>query len=72
MEDTDYLTDLLDWRQKLDTNLRAEEGWLSLAGLFWLEQGENSFGTHPSNNIVIPANSAPEHAGSFILETQGK
>lgn len=68
MDDTDYLTDLQGWRQKLDTNLRTEVGWLSLAGLFWLEQGENSFGSDLSRNVVLPKGTAPKLVGSFVLE----
>lgn len=29
--------------------------WLNLAGLFWLEEGENSFGSGDQNKIVLPA-----------------
>lgn len=52
---------------------RAEEikdlksNWLVLAGLFWLKPGANSFGTAPSNAIVLPAGTAPAQAGVFEL-----
>ncbi len=52
---------------------RAEEikdlksNWLVLAGLFWLKPGANSFGTAPSNPIVLPAGTAPAKAGVFEL-----
>ncbi len=52
---------------------RAEEikdlksNWLVLAGLFWLKPGANSFGTAPSNAIVLPAGTAPAKAGVFEL-----
>ncbi|MBK8781749.1 MAG: DUF1684 domain-containing protein [Anaerolineales bacterium] len=29
--------------------------WLNLAGLFWLEEGENPFGSDEANKIVLPA-----------------
>jgi uncharacterized protein (DUF1684 family) len=38
--------------------------------LFWLKEGENSFGSAGSNDIVLPK-SAPVNAGSFVLR-QGK
>ncbi|MCC6260023.1 MAG: DUF1684 domain-containing protein [Anaerolineales bacterium] len=41
--------------------------WLNLAGLFWLEEGENSFGSAESNKIVLPQFPAAE-CGSFKLE----
>ena len=28
-------------------NLKEENGWLNLAGLYWLKPGENTFGTSP-------------------------
>ena len=32
-----------EWRARRDQRLRAPDGWLSLAGLYWLEEGENRF-----------------------------
>jgi uncharacterized protein len=31
------------WRDKRDRDLRAEDGWLTVAGLFWLKEGTNTF-----------------------------
>lgn len=45
------------------TNIRAARNlktasdplhWLNLAGLFWLEEGENPFGSDSANKIVLP------------------
>ena len=54
------------WRAEVDawfedrfTKLRAPDGWLSLVGLFWLEEGENSFGSDAANDVVFPANAPP-------------
>ncbi len=49
------------WREQRDEALRAEDSWLTVAGLFWLKQGSNSFGTGKSMNIVLPSGSAPEN-----------
>ncbi len=43
---------------------------LALAGLYWLRDGANSFGTGGQNLIVLPAGTAPEQVGQFIK--QGK
>jgi uncharacterized protein (DUF1684 family) len=59
------VADLERWRGQKDAELRAEEGWLALAGLFWLKEGQNSFGSDPDGEIVLPAGSAPDYAGSF-------
>ena len=55
------------WRADRDRELRAKDSWLTIAGLFWLSEGENTFGTAASNAIVLPAGSASEKAGIFIL-----
>jgi hypothetical protein len=31
-----------------------KQNWLALAGLFWLKEGENTFGTDPDKAIVFP------------------
>jgi uncharacterized protein (DUF1684 family) len=36
-----------------------------VAGLFWLKEGENRFGSDKASDIVLPP-SAPAHAGVFI------
>jgi len=60
-------TDTQKWREQRETRLKADGGWLTVAGLFWLEPGENRFGTDPSNAIVLPAGSAPARAGVFVF-----
>lgn len=57
----------LDWRQSMEEALRREEGWLSLAGLFWLAPGENAVGTSPACPIRLPAGAAPDRAGLVHL-----
>ena len=44
-----------EWRTKRLERLKSKNGWLNLAGLFWLEEGENTFGSDSSNNIIFPA-----------------
>src|SRR6476660_558485 len=66
-QDRAYQADILKWRQKRVEELTGEGGWLSLAGLFWLKQGQNRFGSAPSNEIVLPSNRAPRLAGSLWL-----
>ena len=55
------------WREQRNEELRAEDGWLTVAGLFWLKEGSNSFGTGKGMNIVLPAGSAPENIGTLEL-----
>jgi uncharacterized protein (DUF1684 family) len=49
-----YIESIVHWQHSRVEGLKAKNGWLNLAGLFWLEEGENSFGSDPSNDIVFP------------------
>jgi uncharacterized protein (DUF1684 family) len=62
--DAAYLQSFDKWKAELVDDLK--QNWLSLAGLFWLKPGENTFGTDTSNNIVFPK--GPTHAGVFELQ----
>jgi uncharacterized protein len=56
------------WRAGREQRLKADGGWLTVSGLFWLRPGANSFGADAGNAIVLPAHSAPARAGRFVLE----
>jgi uncharacterized protein (DUF1684 family) len=66
-EATEYRASIEAWRAEREAKLRADDGWLVLAGLYWLKPGANRFGSAPDNEIVLPA-SAPAHAGAFTHE----
>lgn len=67
MNEKHYTEDLKQYRAKLEKNLRADYSWLSLSGLFWLEEGENTFGTDASNTVILPEGTGPTDAGVFTL-----
>jgi uncharacterized protein (DUF1684 family) len=49
-------------------SLKREDGWLTLVGLFWLQEGENRLGSDPqSNRIVFPKDATPGAMGSLEL-----
>jgi len=56
------------WRESRESAMRDSTSWLTIAGLFWLEQGANSFGSSPDNQITLPRHSSPARAGELILE----
>src|ERR1700722_5906035 len=58
-----YQADIAAWHTDREAKLKADGGWLSLAGLFWLHEGSNPFGKDPSNEIALP--DGPAHAGVF-------
>jgi uncharacterized protein (DUF1684 family) len=56
-----------DWWAARDERLRSPDGWLTLVGLHWLEEGENRFGSDPANQIVLRGDDVPALAGSLWL-----
>lgn len=65
--DRAYRDEIQKWRDGYTASLKQENGWVALAGLFWLKEGANSFGAASSNSIVLPPGSAPDSAGSYLF-----
>ncbi|MEP6742190.1 MAG: DUF1684 domain-containing protein [bacterium] len=63
-----YKTEITKWQNDRLINLKREDSWLTLVGLYWLKEGENKFGSGPANSLVLPKDKAPDVAGSFWLE----
>jgi uncharacterized protein (DUF1684 family) len=63
-----YVAEVQQWRRQREERLRADGGWLTVSGLFWLKDGRNTFGSGAGNDIVLPA-SAPSRAG--VIEFSG-
>ena len=55
--DEAYRARVQRWRETREAGLKAERGWLSVAGLFWLEEGPNRLGAGPGRDIALPADS---------------
>jgi uncharacterized protein (DUF1684 family) len=60
-----YRAEIEQWRRNRQAALLAEDGWLTVVGLFWLKEGKNTVGAGPSNDIVLPKGSAPDQVGVF-------
>jgi uncharacterized protein len=54
-----YKKEIASWREARIERLKSKTGWLNLAGLFWLKEGVNTFGSDSSNSIVFPSNAEP-------------
>ncbi|TQV72888.1 DUF1684 domain-containing protein [Aliikangiella marina] len=65
----DYLGYWQQWKTDYEKGLKGKGGWLSLAGLYWLEPGENSLGSDSSNEHRFPAH-APKQVG--IIQVKNK
>jgi hypothetical protein len=66
MDFEQYQEEMAAWRLMLDESLRRENGWLALAGLFWLAEGDNAFGSDSGNAVIVPGDVAA-HLGVFRL-----
>jgi uncharacterized protein len=65
----DQYTEIIeDERRQRAETLLADRGFLTLAGLFWLDEGDNTFGSGADNDIVLPLGSAPGRTGVFRFE----
>jgi uncharacterized protein (DUF1684 family) len=65
IDQSNYRAQIEKWRQQHEENLKAEDGWLTVSGLFWLKDGENTMGTGRENSFVLRPGSAPEKVGTF-------
>ena len=63
--DPNYEKVVMDFRQSRVAFLKSEKGYINLVGLFWLREGENSFGSGADNDMVFPAE-FPENFGVAI------
>jgi hypothetical protein len=53
---SDYVKSVEKWRTDQETDLRKEDGWLTLAGLFWLKDGVNTMGAGPQFDVRLTDN----------------
>ena len=61
-----YQNEIHSWQTERLQKLKAKNGWLNLAGLFWLKEGENSIGSDSANSIVFQKNT-PAFIGKISL-----
>ena len=62
--------EVLEWRESRRAALMAPTGFLTLAGLFWLDEETATFGSAPDNDLVFPPG-ADKHIGRFRLTAEG-
>lgn len=63
-----YVEQVKNWKQDRVESIKSPTGWLRLAGLFWLDEGENSFGSGEDQDVQFPEGTIPEHAGTFVFQ----
>lgn len=62
-----YADCLADWRARRLEFLKADDGYLNLAGLFWLREGANTFGGSASNDLAFRGITSGAELGIFAL-----
>jgi uncharacterized protein (DUF1684 family) len=67
----DENTRIVDWRAKRLASLTSETGWLTPVALYWLKDGENSFGRAPDRAFSLDDAALAADTGAFIL-TDGR
>jgi len=53
---TDYVKSIEKWRSDEERDLKKEDGWLTLAGLFWLKDGVNTVGVGSDFDVRLTSN----------------
>ena len=59
---------LLKFRADHEASLKTDTGWLTVAGLHFLNQGENSVGRGPTNDIVLDLPGVPDQGAIIVLK----
>ncbi len=67
-QETSWQKDNAAWREEHKKDILKPDGWLSLAGLEWLQPGDNSVGSATDNKIRL--SSGPAHLAVLHLEGQ--
>lgn len=64
----EYAVSIARWRIEREAELKGPDGWLNLAGLYWLDPGASSMGSALDNDIVLANLSAAPRLGEFLVE----
>jgi uncharacterized protein (DUF1684 family) len=62
---------IADWRAKRLASLTSETGWLTPIALYWLKEGENSFGRASDRAFSLDDAALAADTGAFVL-TEGR
>ena len=65
--DDRYHAEVEQFRQRREAELKAEDSWLTLVGLHWLQAGPTHLGADPANEVRLPE-AAPARVGVLTLE----
>ena len=63
-----YRAEIKAWQQDREAGLRSDSGWLTVAGLFWLQPGKNTIGSGETSDFLLPKHAPPQIG---VLEVDG-
>ena len=64
-----YQQSIETWQKERLAKLKAEDGWLTVAGLFWLHEGDNAAGNDAKAVVQLPR--GPAALGTFRFSGAG-
>ncbi len=65
---TDYKNEVKKWRSNHEAELKSENSWLSVAGLFWLKEGVNTIGAGEGYDIELTENFKGGKFGEIVFQ----
>lgn len=65
---TDYIKSIEKWRADEERDLKKEDGWLTLAGLFWLKEGTNTVGVGSDFDVRLTSSFKGKKFGEITFK----
>ena len=62
-----YEESISEWKEYRVGVLTGPTNWLRLHAIYWLSEGDNTFGSAQENTITFPKGTIPDFAGVFTL-----
>jgi uncharacterized protein (DUF1684 family) len=66
----EYKKEIERWDVERLESVKSPTGWVNLAGLFWLKNGKNNFGSASTNELVFSNDGFPSILGTFELNDE--
>jgi uncharacterized protein (DUF1684 family) len=64
----EHAANVEEWKAERRGSLLERDGWLSLVGLMWLDEGESSFGSDQARDLVYTASETPAAVDVFVVD----
>jgi len=66
--DEKYVEEVNKWHEGRLKALKVDDGWLTLCGLFWLDDGPNTMGKGTASKVQLPC--GPASAGAVVYDSK--